>query len=102
MKNGKIILGAASFIISAVGALAFKTADKTGAHQIYGTHKAPGVIACTATTCFVTAKLTQPTRSGCKSAGLLNRALTTWYTTDGNGNNCGVVKGASQHVTRVN
>lgn len=47
MKNGRIILGAAAFIVSAAGALAFKHIGQT--HKIYG--KTTGG-KCVQSTCF--------------------------------------------------
>ncbi len=52
MKQGKIILGAAAFIVTAASALAFKTANNFRTKHVLGPTVVGGT--CFTTTCFAT------------------------------------------------
>lgn len=78
MKNGKIILGAAAFVVTAASALAFKTAHKFSKPALFGTNKNAIVpVTCKVSTCWT---LTSGKGGVCHTqAGA--KSLTTLYNT---------------------
>ena len=86
MKHGKLILGAAAFLVTAAGALAFKTANKYSTHKLYGT-KASG--ACFHVTCW-TAVNNGIAIDGCHLTTSNHNTATNLYTqrTAGTGQTC--------------
>jgi len=54
MKKGRIVLGAAAFVVTAASALAFKAHNAVSGHQLYGATRV-GSSNCTLSTCFTNA-----------------------------------------------
>lgn len=51
MKKGRIVLGAAAFVVTAASALAFRAHNAISGHQLFGETKV-GSGNCTLSTCF--------------------------------------------------